>query len=246
MTDLTSILEEVRERVASWSSSLPPEVEVASLLNRCPIAYSWKATYRSVLIRESSLLRMIDLGGAYLRLVDSGAILAARIVVRSAFETTALLAYLNKKIRAVVDGTLSMDEFDNVTKKALLGGKAQGDYLDPVQVLTAINHLAKNHPVVQEFYDRLSEDVHPNASGMIYSYATVDPETTSAVFESKFSSSKPIFAHTVSAGEMIFLLYEYHYNEVWLRAMEDLEHWLRDNEDMLASLRTFGPVQTHE
>lgn len=228
-------MDSIRTRVANWSASLPSKLDVGSLYNRCPVAHKWKATFRVILTRESSLWRMADLGSSFVHLVDHGDILASRIILRSACETSALLAYLNKKIIDLLDGKTDFTSFNDITKQLLLGGKNSGDYYSPVNVMTAIGHFSKNVPAIRHIYDRLSEDAHPNASGMIYSYSSSDPETLETVFSKDRVSSSTTVEHTVAAADLIFLCYEQQYNEIWPQKFEALEQWLRDNDSTLVA-----------
>lgn len=231
-------MDNIRERVLSWSQSLPKEVSVGSLFSRCSIAHKWKAPFRSILIRESSLWRMSDLGNSFVQLVDSGNILASRIILRSACETAALLAYLNKKTSDLMVRKITIDEFDNVTKVLLLGGKNDGDYFDPVNVITAVTHFAKESPELLEIYNRLSEDSHPNACGMIYAYSDSNPEEFETHFKPKIANSSATRNHTIASADLIFHCYEGQYNLFWPQRFEALEQWLRDNDGELESHRT--------
>jgi hypothetical protein len=176
---------------------------------------------------------MSDLGNSFLHLLDAGDMLAARIILRSACETAALLAYLNKKTLDLIQGRLGFEEFNELTKQLLLGGKNDGDYFAPVNVMTAIGHFAKDHPAIQSIYARLCEDAHPNASGMIYAYSESDPEHLETRFVSKISRSEATNNHSVASADLVFLCYEQQYNEVWPQRFESLEEWLRENDATL-------------
>lgn len=229
-------MDAIRQRVASWAASLPAEVDAGLLFTRCPIAHKWKATFRIVLVREASLWRMADLGSAFVGLVDSGKFLSARIILRSACETSALLAYLNKKLSDVVTGKIDFEAFNEVTKQLLLGGK-NDDYYSPVNVMTALTHFAKDHPTILDIYNRLSEDAHPNAAGMIYGFSTSEPEVFLTRFSNRFSATDPIKRHTIASADLIFLIFEQQYNEDWPQRFEALEHWLRENDQQLEARR---------
>lgn len=229
-------MDSIRQRVANWAASLPTEVDAGSLYERCPIAHKWKATFRTVLVREASLWRMADLGMAFVDLVDSSRYLSARIILRSACETAALLAYLNKKLHDVVSGQIDFEVFNELTKQLLLGGK-NDDHFPPVNVLTALTHFAKDHPTILEIYNRLSEDAHPNAAGMIYGFSTSQPEVFLTSFSNRFSATDPLKNHTVASADLVFLSYEQQYEEIWPQRFEALEQWLRDNDQRLEALK---------
>jgi hypothetical protein len=183
---------------------------------------------------------MSDLGNSFVRLMDSGDALAARIVLRSACETAALLAYLNKKTSDLVAGSITIDEFDDVTKVLLLGGKSDGDYCAPINVLTAIKHFAKDSSEIQSIYDRLSEDAHPNACGMIYAYSDSNPAEHETYFKPKIADSEVVREHTISSAGLIFYCYEGHYDIFWPQHFEALEEWLRNNDSELEAQRNGG------
>jgi len=227
----------IRERVLSWSQSLPEKVSVGGLLSRCPIAHKWKASFRSILIRESSLWRMSDLGNSFVQLIDSGNVLASRIVLRSACETAALLAYLNKKTSDLIDRNITIEDFDTLTKILLLGGRNDGDYVAPVNVMTAITHFAKEFPEILDIYNRLSEDAHPNASGMIYAYSESNPLDFETHFTPKIANSAITMEHTIASADLAFYCYEEQYNLFWPQRFEALEQWLRDNDAELEGHR---------
>jgi hypothetical protein len=229
-------MDNIRQRVANWAVSLAAEVDASSLYAHCPIAHKWKATFRTALVREASLWRMADLGAAFVDLVDSNKYLSARIILRSACETSALLAYLNKKLNDVVSGKIEFEAFNELTKQLLLGGK-NDDYFPPVNVLTALTHFAKDHPTILDIYNRLSEDAHPNAAGMIYGFSASQPEIFFTSFSNRFSATDSIKNHTIASADLLFLCYEQEYNEIWPRRFEALEEWLRNNDQRLEALR---------
>lgn len=233
----------LRERIQTWESSLPREVSAEALLARCPVAHKWKVTFLIVLSREATLWRMSDLGRALVRLVDSHDALAARIVLRSACETAALLAYLNKKIESLIEGQISFDDFNTLVRRVALGGKNGGDYFEPVNVMTAIQHFSKEHPLIQEIYDRLSEDAHPNASGLLYAYSDTNPELLETTFHRKIASADATSSHTATSADLIFLSYEQQYNSIWPARFESLEQWLREKD---ASLVASEHLRSHK
>ena len=123
-----------------------------------------------------------------------------------------------------------MNEFDTLTKVLLLGGKNDGDYVAPVNVMTAITHFAKESQEILSIYNRLSEDAHPNASGMIYAYSESSPVDLETHFTPKISSSAVMREHTISSADLVFYCYEGQYNLFWPQRFEALEQWLRDND----------------
>jgi hypothetical protein len=233
-------MDDLHERLANWSASLPLEVDAGSLFARCPVAHKWKATFRAVLIRESSFWRMCDLGNSFLHLIDASDLLASRIILRCACETAALLAFLNSSTSDRIAGTSSFEKFNDLTKQLLLGGRNNGDYFKPIHVTKCVSQFAKDRPVIQDIYDRLSEDLHPNASGMIYAYSENNPAEFETRFLKKIASSEATKNHTIASADLIFRCYEEQYDNIWPRQFEALEQWLRDNDSKLQAAENVG------
>src|ERR1700744_6374686 len=113
-------LSEVKEHVLRWRQSLPASMPIADLIARNPIAHRWKAPLRSLVLRETLHRRMVDLLEQTIILLDHRGILGARILLRCAIETIAVLVYTNQKMSALLEGSLTWVEFDSLTTKLLL------------------------------------------------------------------------------------------------------------------------------
>jgi hypothetical protein len=99
-----SRMQDVREMLDAWGNSLCAEVSVADLLSRNRTAHKWKVTLRITIVRECICWRTHDLLNQAAILLSQGHSLGCRILLRSAFESVALLVYLNEQIRAVTRG----------------------------------------------------------------------------------------------------------------------------------------------
>jgi len=230
-------METFRERLLRWGQSRCEVVEVASLFARCPIAHKWKAPMRSLVVREALFWRMHDLGEQVLLLMEHGRILGARILLRSAIETLALLIYLNRKMKSVLDGDLSYFDFDDITKQLLMGSKNQATAIAAVNVLTVLKHADKDHPGILAMHEHLSESAHPNYDGVLYGYTNLDPEK----FETTFANNwERRFGKEQEPGTAFVLAaFEHEYNVLWHQHMTDFEAWLRAHDDQLeAELRS--------
>ena len=228
-------MEDVRIQLERWAQSLCREIAVAGLLSRCPIAHKWKAPTRSLAIREALLWRMYDLGLQTVLLTDQGHILGARILLRSAIETLCLLIYLNQKTQAVLSGTLSFFNFDEITKQLLMGSKSGKTSVAAVNIMTVLKHADKIHPGILSMHEHLSESAHPNYDGVLYGYSTTD----TGKFETHFSNNwKEFFGEEQIPGTAFVLAaFEHEYNVTWPKQLQALEQWLRDNDAALESQR---------
>jgi len=224
-------MEEIREILERWSQSLCKDVSVGGLTSRCPIAHKWKAPYRSIVIREALFWRMNDLGHQVLLLMEHKHILGARILLRSAIETLALLIYLNQKTKAVLSGELSFFEFDEITKQLLMGSKNGATSMVAVNVLTVLKQAEKIHPGIVAMHEHLSESAHPNYDGVLYGYSSTDPDK----YETRFVNNWEQFfgEEQVPGTAYVLTAFEHEYNVVWHQQLTQLEDWLRANDAQL-------------
>ncbi len=94
-----------------WNSSLFEKIELAALISRNPTSHKWKATYRSIVLRELTFWRVTDLLNQMVLLSESDHLLGARILLRSTIETLGILIYLNQKTKAVLEGKETSGNF---------------------------------------------------------------------------------------------------------------------------------------
>lgn len=228
-------MEEVREQLERWSQSLCKDISVGGLMARCKIAHKWIAPFRSFVVREALLWRMQNLGQQILLLTQHQHILGARILLRSAIETLAVLIYLNQKTKAVLSGQLSFFEFDEITKQLLMGSKNGATSVAAVNILTALEKADKSHPGLFSMHKHLSESAHPNYDGVLYGYSSSDPKEYEIHFHNRWLKS--FGAEQEPAMTFVFAVFEIEYNETWHQSMTDLEVWLRDNDAILEQQR---------
>lgn len=162
--------------------------------------------------------------------------LGARILLRSGFETTATLVYLNAQMRGVVDDTIDFHEFSETTSRLLLGSKNKSTRHQAINILTTLKSVEKSYPGVETVFAALSESAHPNWEGMGFGFARIDHEQDVANFSNNLSE---MFEKTHIGGmELCMSMYEHEYNEIWPHLFEALEQFLvKNNEKLEASQR---------
>ena len=116
-------MENVTKVLDAWNSSLCKKIELGGLISRNSTAHKWKATYRSIVLRELTFWRVTDLLNQMVALSDSGHVLGARILLRSTIETLGVLIYLNQKTKAVLEGKEAFNSFSDMTSQLMLGSK---------------------------------------------------------------------------------------------------------------------------
>jgi hypothetical protein len=225
--DMTSI----QAQLMRWSQSRCPSVSVGGLLARSKTSHKWKAPYRSLVVREALLWRMHDLGQQIALLIQQDHILGARILLRSAIETLAILIYLNQKTSSVINGSLSFFEFDEITKKLMMGSKDGTTNHAAVNILTVLEKAETSYVGLTSMHRRLSESAHPNFDGVLFGYTSSNPDEYETSFENNWI--KYFSREQEPATAFVFAIFEFEYNDTWRQLMIDLEAWLQENDLIL-------------
>ena len=230
MTDLAAALQVLK-------SSLCREIDVGESFTRSPVANKWKAPWRARLLRESTAWRLQDLLEQSLALSRQGCLLGALILLRSAFETLAVLIYLNMSIRSVVTGNLGFHIFSDKTSLLLLGSRDKTTSHEQISILTVLNGANKRYPGLSDWYAALSEIAHPNFEGMLMGYSTADQENHVTNFKNRWSD---LYGQThENALAACLTIFVGEYKEESIDALENLEKWIELHD---AELEATKPV----
>lgn len=225
MNDTAQVVEQA---LANWKASLYPKLELGGMYARNPTAHKWKAPFRSLVLRESVFWRLHDLLTQSYALFLAGHVLGARILLRSGFETLALLIYLNQMTAKVLDGSLNFHTFSDKTSQLLLGSRNQTTQHAAISIVTVLGHCDKRYPGLMKLYGDLSESAHPNYEGICIGYSTVDRDNQLTNFANKWSEMYGD-AH-LKGMHACMMLFEAEYNEVWPTFFDDLERWIEAND----------------
>ena len=220
-------MEQIGQALAVLKESLCKEIDVGGLFSRNAVVHKWKAPWRSLFLREAVAWRIQDLLEQSNQLHTISGVLGARILLRSAFETLAVLIYLNQGMRNVVSGTLDFHDFSEATTKLLLGSRDKSTSYESINILTVLRKANKRYPRLEEWYATLSESAHPNHEGMIFGYSKDDRKNFITTFqnrwESTYGGSHP---DSIMACLEVFI---HEYNDEWPAAFEALEQWIEAN-----------------
>ncbi|MFZ3032735.1 MAG: hypothetical protein WA138_01795, partial [Parvibaculum sp.] len=100
-------MDTIQENLANLKNSRMASIPISGLISRNPVAYKWKAPFRSWVLRETVFWRLHDLLVQSYLLHQHRHGLGARILLRSGFETLAVLIYLNQLMQQVLDEKLN-------------------------------------------------------------------------------------------------------------------------------------------
>jgi hypothetical protein len=227
---------DVKATLDSWKVSLLSKIEVGGLFSRNAVVHKWKAPWRSLTVREAVFWRLQDLLEQSYVLHSAGHTLGARILLRSAFETVAVLIYLNKLTADVLKGHLDFHEFGGKTLALLMGSRDKSTSVDAISILTVLKHANVRYPGLSDWYNALSEGAHPNCEGLLIGYSTDDPDAHVTTFTNRWQA---LYGAThARAIEACIVVFEAEYNEVWAEQFDALEAWVEANDAMLEATRT--------
>ncbi len=225
----------IEENLANWKKSLFVSIPVAGLLSRNPVAYKWKAPFRTWMIREATLWRLYDLMTQSLQLHQQGHGLGTRILLRSGVETLAILIHLNQLMQQVLDGSLDFHRFDDSTARLLIGSQRDTEGPRPFRIGRVLEKTDKQYPGMKALYGDLSESAHPNFEGLCLGYSKVNHDE----FETSFSNRWMELYGDENLDGMILCIETFHheYDVVWVGLIEKLEAWIVANDSQLEATK---------
>jgi hypothetical protein len=228
-------MRDIQAHLSALKQSLCREIDVGGLFTRNSVVHKWKAPWRLLLLREAASWRLCELIQQSLDLSRAGGTLGARILLRSAFETLALLIYSAHTMRAVVAGNIDFHDFQSKTSQLLLGSRDKSTPFESINILTALKTADKRYSGLESWYAALCETAHPNYEGMIHGYSTADEDECVTRFESRWTSLYGRLHD--SALEACLVVFEAEYDHEWPDAFEALERWIELNDLKLEASR---------
>ena len=231
-------MSEIEQILRRWEESLCAGVSVGGQLARNPTAHKWKATYRSLVLRETVFWRSHDLLAQAHLLYKAKHILGSRILIRSALESVAILIHLNQLTAWVLDGTLDFHAFDGKTRQLMLGSRDGSTKHASINTVTVLKHCEKKYQGLSSVYATLSECAHPNFEGVCIGYSEIDYDR----HETHFSNQWEVMwaGRHEPLVKLICMVFETEYNDVWVPQLEALETWLNENDADLEATRGQG------
>ena len=230
-----SAKETVELALSGLKGSLLTELNLGELRSRNTTAYKWKAPFRSLLLREAVHWRLHDLLSQSFTLHQNDQVLGARILLRSAFETSAMLTYLNILMNQVIEGALDFHIFGSKTEQLLLGSRDGSTDQKQINILTVLEHCEKRYPGIFKMFEELSESAHPNYEGMSLGYSEIDPCADVISFSNRWVEQ---YGDSHLKGIMICIeIFVNEYNKVWPECFQKLESWIQANDNDLEKAR---------
>ncbi|NTJ36011.1 hypothetical protein G6K86_30840 [Agrobacterium rhizogenes] len=168
MTEESNLTAEVRSRVNAIRNSLPQSIDVAAL------GVKSKAPYQLLCTREAVIWRTEELARNACDALERDDFAAAAIMTRAVTENAAMTWSLMELLenRSKYDA----EQLNKLLMRRLAGSALWPESPKPVHVLDLLRKIDKRIPGVMASYDRLSEFVHPNWSGVAGLFSKIDKE----------------------------------------------------------------------
>lgn len=226
--------------LANWKKSLLSSIPLGGLLSRNPVAYKWKAPFRVWMLREAAFWRLHDLMTQSLALHRQEFGLGARILLRSGFETLAMLIYLNQLMQQVLDGKLKFHDFGDKTSMLLLGSRNNAQVPRSLNIVTVLDKCDQRYPGLKALYAGLSESAHPNYEGLCVGYSKIDHNEYETHFSNRWMELHG--ERHLQSMELCMRAFHHEYDDVWPDLMTKLEDWIKTNDDELEAINNDPPA----
>jgi hypothetical protein len=189
------IADAINQAMDTLESQRLPRLDVVGDLQRSKIAFKYAT------IRQSFTYRLVDLGNSTLDELLAGNTLASIVLVRSFFETVAVVHSISRSANGFLESrdTTALDRF---AMRVLFGARTDywkiGDHDNAIQVMSALDHLTKELPEARERYERISEISHPNSQGTFQFYGKTEEGELVVEFSRDKRGPTQILAHVMT------------------------------------------------
>lgn len=233
LVDPTS--EAITRTLQAWQETLCQTIDIGGLFTRNPVAHKWKAPFRCLCIREGLCWRTHDLLSQSTLLHSERHELGARILLRSAFESLAVLIYLNQLMAKVIAGTENFHDFSDKTARLLIGSKDKSTQHEAINIMTILGKADAKLPGIYQHYEVLSETAHPNFEGICLGYVRDNREEFVSYFSNRWFE---VYGdnHLLSMSVCI-TMFLHEYNTEWAALFPQLESWIAANDAMLEATK---------
>lgn len=142
-----------------------------SEINHFQYSHKSKLPVKIQTFNETLNFRVIDFSEAALQLLINEFHIPSIALIRSLYESNAVIFRLNKLVEQFLNSDISANDFNDSIEKILFANRL-GYMVEATNVLTFIDQLDnKGYNGLRNFYDLTSEFVHPNWHGTAGSYS---------------------------------------------------------------------------
>ena len=182
--------------------SLPKRVDASSLTLQS------KLPFKALSVRETLIHRVSALASPAVALFEANNLLAGIVLTRAVFETVAVLFSLRREVDAFLKHE-TIETLDDFLMACLVGSRWPDAKTQARNVLTMIDHLDKQFQGYRATNDSLCEYAHPNWSGALGSFGTIDRQEHVLHLAQESRESVQIIGETSLAMSLNLFQHEY-------------------------------------
>lgn len=224
-------IDQLEYALNSYRENLCKEIDVGGLFARNNTAHKWKVTYRTIVLRELTSWRFVDLLSQAVILEKIGKHVGSRILIRASIETLSVMLYTIRKMENIVRTGDGFYQYSDKTTRLLIGSRNEHTKHEAINILDIVTVASKKHPELQRGYDELSETVHPNWDGFSRMYSEVSERGMVTAFTD--NSGRIYGKSQLPIITLLCSIFEVEYNEVWPDAFDNFESWIEKNDKKL-------------
>lgn len=156
---------------------------------------AYKPTFDAEIFREAAVYRFIELTESTYVLYKSNLLIGSITTARAAYETLAVLWFLNTKLEHLTK-TKDIAHFLETIRRLLLGWSNDAEFPEKINVLKCADAVDKTlEGVFRRHYEMLCEYAHPNNSGTFGSYTAPDHSTLEVQFGAYLRNEEILKSH---------------------------------------------------
>lgn len=172
--EIASLSSQAKERLESIRASLKEKVDPADYTPFLP-----QVAYKLLIYREAALWRSCELADATLTEAALERGVSSTILVRSLYESAAMLRYVDDFIVRTCQSD-DPSKVDDTVMKLLMASRWEDWEHQSINIMTAISKIDRELPGGSQIYAGMSEVAHPNWLGTAgaFSKPNVDAKVT--------------------------------------------------------------------
>lgn len=189
-----------------------------------------KIPFRVEIFVNALSLRILEHIDAVVCLYDNNLFIPAFALIRSNFESLALLNVVASAVKKSLKENKLDQRLDKELESMSLGTREDGDTIQAINVITQLKKMDKKFKGIWTIYTSISEFVHPNHDGVIGGYSKIFPDEKRTAFEPQLSKTDKLtissFDFTSTQLNLLeqFLNFIFHnFNDFTTLCEEDVE-----------------------
>jgi len=142
---------------------------------------------------ETMNCRMIDFCESINILLNNNHVVPSLSLIRGLFENISLINIISQSVNSSLKQKKLVENFDEIMTNLTFGTRYD-DNTKAINILTQLKKLDRRFSCVSNYYDAISEFVHPNWDGVQGSYSMLDKKHSSSKIYNVVNMNHEIYA----------------------------------------------------